>query len=102
MENAIKYNNPNGSVAVTLSRTNQKILFMVKDTGKGIPKDDEPRLYKPGGMGKDSMKYNTDAAGFGLAFVKPVIEKHGGKIWHESNSPENGTTFFVELPVKGE
>lgn len=96
--NAIKYNNPNGSVTVTLSRTGQKILFGVKDTGRGISKEDELRLFKPGGMGKDSMKYNADASGFGLALVKPVIEKHNGKIWYETEVGK-GTTFFVELPI---
>jgi signal transduction histidine kinase len=96
--NAIKYNNPNGSIAVTLSRTDGKILFSVKDSGKGISKDDEPRLFKPGGVGKDSTHYNVEASGFGLAFVKPVIEKHQGRVWFKSNSPDKGTTFFVELP----
>lgn len=97
--NAIKYNNPKGSITVTLSRTGEKILFAVKDTGRGISKEDEPKLFKPGGVGKDSIKYNIESSGFGLAFVKPVAEKHGGKVWFVSNSPEKGTTFFVELPV---
>ena len=97
--NAIKYNNPNGSIAVTLSRTGEKILFVVKDTGLGISKEDAPKLFKPGGVGKDSIKYNVEASGFGLALVKPVVEKHQGRVWYTSNSPEKGTTFFVELPV---
>ena len=97
--NAIKYNNPKGSVAVTLSRTDGKILFAVKDAGRGISAEDAPNLFKPGGVGKNSIKYNTDASGFGLAFVKPVVEKHQGRVWYVSNSPEEGTTFFVELPI---
>lgn len=99
IENAIKYNNPNGKIMVTLSRTGQKIIFAVKDTGRGIAKDDEAKLFTPGGVGKDSMKYNVESSGFGLAFVKPVVEKHKGRVWYKSNSPEKGTTFFVELPV---
>lgn len=71
----------------------------MKDTGRGISKEDEPKLFRPGGVGKDSLKYNIESSGFGLAFVKPVAEKHGGKVWFVSNSPEIGTTFFVELPV---
>lgn len=96
--NAIKYNNPNGSVVVTLSRADGKILFEVKDTGKGISKDDEKNLFKPGGVGKDSIKYNVESSGFGLAFVKPVVEKHQGKVWYETEVGK-GTTFFVELPI---
>ncbi|MFA6408139.1 MAG: ATP-binding protein [Candidatus Paceibacterota bacterium] len=96
--NAIKYNNPNGSVAVSLSHSDGKILFAVKDTGRGISKEDEPRLFKPGGMGKDSMKYNVSASGYGLAFVKPVVEKHHGRVWYDTKVGV-GTTFFVELPI---
>ncbi|MBU6214365.1 hypothetical protein KGM48_00765 [Patescibacteria group bacterium] len=97
--NAIKYNNPSGSIAVTLSRAGGKILFSVKDTGRGISEEDAPKLFKPGGVGKDSIKYNVESSGFGLAFVKPVVEKHHGRVWYESNSPEQGTTFFIELPI---
>ena len=98
--NAIKYNTPNGSIKVTLSETDGKILFTIKDTGIGISEEDQKNLFKPGGMGKNSIKYNTDAAGYGLAFVKPVIETHkGGKIWYETEVGK-GTTFFVELPVE--
>lgn len=98
--NAIKYNTPNGSIKMTLSETDGKILFTIKDTGIGISEEDQKNLFKPGGMGKNSIKYNTDAAGYGLAFVKPVIEAHkGGKIWYETEVGK-GTTFFVELPVE--
>ncbi len=97
--NAIKYNLPKGSIAVTLSHMGGKILFGVKDTGRGISKEDEPKLFKPGGVGKDSIKYNVESSGFGLALVKPVVEKHRGRVWFVSNSPEKGTTFFVELPI---
>jgi signal transduction histidine kinase len=51
-------------------------------------------------MGKNSIKHNTEASGFGLVFVKGVVEAHGGKVSYKSNAPEKGTTFFVELPVK--
>lgn len=97
--NAIRYNNPNGSITVTLSHPDGKILFSVKDTGRGITAEDQKKLYTPGGMGKDSMKYNANASGYGLAFVKPVVEKHQGTIWYETEV-EKGTTFFVELPIK--
>jgi len=96
--NAILYNNPHGSIAVTLSRTGQKTLLAVKDTGVGISKDDQKRLFMPGGMGKDSVKHNANASGYGLALVEPVIKEHQGKIWYETEVGK-GTTFFVELPI---
>ena len=52
-------------------------------------------------MGKDSIKYNVEASGYGLAFVKPVIETHKGRIWYDTEVGK-GTTFFVELPSYSE
>lgn len=98
--NAIKYNNLNGSIKVDLKNKDGKILFSVKDTGHGISDEDRSRLFTAGGMGKDSMKYNVESSGFGLAFVKGVVEHHKGTVEYKSNSPEKGTTFFVELPIK--
>ena len=95
--NAIKYNVPKGSIAVALRRTDEKIVLSVKDTGRGIPEEDRSRIFTTGGMGTDSLKYNPDAAGFGLAFVKGVVEHHHGRVWYESNAPEQGTTFWVEV-----
>jgi two-component system phosphate regulon sensor histidine kinase PhoR len=97
--NAIKYNNEKGSILVSLKKEDDQIIFSVKDTGRGISKEDAERLFKPGGMGKDSQKYNVEASGYGLAFVKPVIETHKGKISYETELGK-GTTFFAELPMK--
>ncbi len=100
--NAIKYNSPHGTISLVLARRNDKIVLSVKDTGIGIPEEDKPRLFTPGGRGTDSTKYNSDSSGFGLAFVKAVIETHRGVVYYKSNSPEKGVTFFVELPVATE
>lgn len=97
--NAIKYNSTGGSVTVNLMSASGKIRFSVKDTGVGISNEDKPKLFTAGGMGKDSIKQNTDASGFGLAFVKGVVEAHGGIVGYKPNGSEKGTTFFIELPV---
>lgn len=97
--NAIKYNSPQGKVSIELARKSDKIMFSVKDTGIGISEEDKPILFTSGGRGKDSIKYNSDSSGFGLAFVKGVAEAHRGKVFYKPNSPEAGTTFFVELPI---
>src|SRR3989344_8390832 len=61
--NAIKYNVPKGSIAVALRRTDGRMVFSVKDTGRGIPEEDRSRIFTTGGMGTDWLKYNPDAAG---------------------------------------
>jgi signal transduction histidine kinase len=97
--NAIKYNNPQGKVAVNLSQRNGSLVFSVSDTGIGIPDEDRSRMFTAGGMGKNSIKHNTDASGFGLAFVKGVVEAHKGRVSYRSNYPHRGTTFTVVLPL---
>ena len=100
--NAIRYNDPDydhKSVKVSLSRTGNNILFSVRDTGKGISPEDAARLFTPGGVGKNSLKQNSDATGFGLSFVKGTAVAHNGRVDYYSNKPAKGTTFFIELPV---
>ena len=100
--NAIRYNDPDyehKSVKVSLSKTNDKILFSVRDTGKGIAPEDKAKLFTPGGVGKNSIKQNADATGFGLSFVKGCVLNHNGVVDYKSNAPEKGTTFFIELPL---
>ena len=98
--NAIKYNSPKGSVKVTFKKEYGRILFSVKDTGIGIADDDKAKLFTAGGVGKNSIKHNTDAAGYGLSFVKGVATAHKGTVGYKANVGEKGTTFFVELPIK--
>lgn len=100
--NAIKYNDYNYSnrgIKVYLSHKNNKIVFSVRDTGVGISDEDKTRLFTAGGMGKNSIKLNVEASGFGLAFVKGVAEAHKGIVGYKSNKPEKGTTFYIELPL---
>ena len=98
IENSINYT-PVGSISVHLRRVSQKIIFSVNDTGVGIRDEDKPQIFRAGGIGRDSVKINVNSSGYGLAFVKGVVEKHGGQVWFESTSGI-GSNFFVELPVK--
>jgi signal transduction histidine kinase len=102
VENAIRYNSINGSVFVTLHKDTKNVLFSVKDSGVGVADDVKSRLFTPGGRSKDSTKYNPESSGFGLAFVKGVIETHHGTVGYRPNVGEKGTTFFVQLPFSKE
>ncbi len=99
VDNSIYYT-PTGSVTVSLSVKGKVILLKIKDTGVGIKDSDKERMFRAGGVGKDSIKINVSSSGYGLVFAKNVIEKHNGKIWYESDGAGKGTTFFVELPGK--
>src|SRR3989344_3594655 len=97
IDNAINYT-PEGSISVTLSQKDGKILFKSSDTGVGISEEDKKNLFKAGGRGADALKTNVNATGYGLVFVKNVVEAHGGKVWVESEGKGKGSTFYLEMP----
>ena len=100
IDNAIKYS-PAGTVkaSLNLDPNGLKSLFEVKDTGIGLTESDKNRLFTEGGKGEESLKYNTDSAGYGLYIVKKIVETHKGKIWAESEGRGKGSKFCVELPI---
>ena len=98
IDNSIKYT-PTGKITVSLSKTDGKILFSVKDTGVGISKEDKEKLFTEGGKGKNSQKINVDSTGFGLFIAKSIVLAHNGKIWAESEGEGKGSQFFAELTV---
>jgi PAS domain S-box-containing protein len=70
----------------------KRILIQVKDTGKGIPKEVEQKIFRP------LFTTKSKGQGFGLAVCRRVIDAHGGTITFQSKKGK-GTQFTVELPV---
>ncbi|HEV8052886.1 MAG TPA: HAMP domain-containing sensor histidine kinase [Parachlamydiaceae bacterium] len=99
IDNSINYTTT-GSIEVNLESNENKIMISIKDTGIGLSEDDKTRLFKAGGRGKDSIKINTNSTGYGLVFVKGVIEAHGGRVWAESEGTDKGAQFYIEFPIK--
>ena len=98
VENAIKYNRPNGSVYVTLNANMTYFFVTVRDTGFGIAESEIghifDRFYR---VDKDRSR-ETGGTGLGLAITKEIINAHGGMIKVYSKINE-GTTFSVRLPL---
>jgi len=98
IENAIKYTLPGGKISISLKRLEDSIEFSIKDTGVGIPKDQQNRVFTKFFRGANAMKLETEGSGLGLFITKNIIEAHGGKIWFESEEGK-GTTFYFTLPI---
>lgn len=98
LDNAIKYNVPNGSVVLTVSRLPDQpyIIVAVQDTGLGIPKKDIDKMFTKFFRAENAIKASTEGSGLGLYLVKNVIERHGGRIWVESEI-NRGSTFYFTL-----
>src|SRR3989338_1467376 len=87
-----------GSIEVNLKNVGKNVQFSVKDTGVGLTEDDKIKLFKSGGRGAESVRVNVNSTGYGLVFVKGVIEAHKGRVWAESAGRGQGSTFIIELP----
>jgi len=98
LENAIRYNKESGEIEINLKEKGKEIEFSIRDTGIGIPKDQQNRVFTKFFRGYNAIKMETEGSGLGLFITKNIIEAHGGKIWFESEEGK-GTTFYFTLPI---
>jgi signal transduction histidine kinase len=96
IDNAVKYTPRGGHVSVDVLRERDRALLRVRDTGIGIPADEQPRIWDRLFRGDKSRAER--GLGLGLSLVKAVIEAHGGTVAVASESGR-GSTFTVSLPV---
>jgi len=98
LENAIKYNRPEGQVKVRLTTDGAEVLLEVTDTGIGIPPESLPRIFERFYRVDKGRAREEGGTGLGLAIVKHVAQAHGGQVDVDSRLGR-GTTFRVRLPV---
>ncbi len=101
LENSIFYTLPKGKITIFLEKERKDIKIEVKDTGIGIPKVEQDRVFEKFFRAKNVMRIETEGTGLGLYITKNIIEAHGGRIWFESEEGK-GTTFYFTIPVKKE
>jgi signal transduction histidine kinase len=92
VSNAVKFT-PNGEIEISASKSEERVVIAVKDTGSGIDPKIYPRLFT-----KFATKSQT-GTGLGLFISKSIVEAHGGRIWAENNVNGKGATFFFTLPA---
>ena len=100
ISNALNYSPEQAQVKVHLEQDESRALVQVSDSGPGIPEEQQARLFEPFYRGPDVQYTPKSGLGLGLAICKEVIERHGGRIWCESQLGK-GSIFFVELPLRG-
>ncbi len=99
LANAVKFSRPGGEVRVLLSKTPEGALVTVADGGVGIPGKRLKDLFKPGGTESTRGTANEAGTGLGLGLCAGFIERHGGRIWAESDG-EKGARFLFTLPAE--
>lgn len=95
--NAIKYTPERGTVTITLSETTAGLEFRVRDSGIGIPADDQPKLFSKLYRARNTKTYQAEGTGLGLYVVKQAVELLSGTI-NFSSAEGQGTEFVVTLP----
>jgi PAS domain S-box-containing protein len=98
VENALKYTPEGGAVTIHLQCAANTLTFAIQDSGIGIPKSDLPRLFEKFYRGTNREALAQRGTGLGLAIVKSIAERHGGKVWVESELGK-GSTFFLLIPL---
>lgn len=97
VENAIKYNRPDGTVTVGLQTENDAVILCVKDTGIGINAENWEKIFDPFVRVDKSRSRAMGGAGLGLALVKNIAEQHGGTV-RVAESGAQGTEIQLTLP----
>ena len=96
--NAVKYTPAEGKVTIFLKGGIKEIEVSVADTGIGIPKNQQEKVFSKFFRAANATRQGTEGTGLGLFIAKNIIKAHSGKIWFESQEGK-GTTFSLTLPV---
>jgi signal transduction histidine kinase len=98
--NAIKFTDT-GEVRVTAKAVDGHFNICVTDTGPGIPKEHQTRIFEQFHQIDNSNTKAKGGTGLGLAIAKQIVEMHGGRIWVESTVGK-GSTFQMEIPARAQ
>lgn len=99
VDNAIKYTPENGAVNVKIFTEKENAVIKVSDTGMGIPKEDQSRIFERFYRVDKARSREIGGTGLGLAITKHIVMNLGGTISVESEL-EKGSTFTVKIPIK--
>lgn len=100
LSNANRYSPVGSTIFVNMIQKGDYIEYSVKDSGIGIPKNQQSRLFEKFFRADNAISAVPEGSGLGLSLVKSLVEGWGGKIWFETKEG-SGTTFFFTVPLLG-
>ena len=112
LSNAVKYTPEKGQIDVQVSLNRESLVYneklqkryiriAVKDTGYGIPEAEQSKIFSKMFRADNVKEIDAEGTGLGLYLVKAVLNMVGGMIWFESRGKNQGTAFYVTIPVEG-
>ncbi|RYG20128.1 MAG: response regulator, partial [Chitinophagaceae bacterium] len=98
LSNAVKYTPKGGQIHITTSLINKNFQIDIRDSGVGIPTEQQKYIFKRYFRAKNVINSNEVGFGIGLMVTRELVKLHQGEIWFESNQ-DQGTTFHVRFPM---
>lgn len=98
VENAIRYNNEEGSINITLETKGQEGVVIIADTGVGIAPEHRELVFEPFYRVNKSRSREFGGAGIGLSLVKTILKRHGASITVSENNLQ-GSVFTIRIPL---
>jgi PAS domain S-box-containing protein len=98
--NALKYSPEGKNIDIKVYTEGDNVVSMIKDSGYGIPADEQEKIFKKFFRAKNIVTKDTEGTGLGLYLVKQIVNASQGKIWFESKE-DAGTTFWFTMPLAG-
>lgn len=110
VSNAIKYTPDNRDIYISAKSTDEHVIICVRDTGIGVAKEEQERIFDRFHTAGDTMLHSTSKTAFGggglglgLAVARSIVNAHGGRIWVESSGLDRdklpGSEFFLQMPL---
>ena len=98
LDNAIKYNHPDGHVTITTCATDEQALFVIQDTGIGIPEDHIPHMGERFYRVDKARSREAGGTGLGLSIARSIVNTHNGTV-EMASSVGQGTRVTISLPL---
>ena len=98
LDNALQYTLPGGLIMVSAEAEENEVVLTVSDTGIGIPRADQPRIFERFYRVDVARSREVGGTGLGLSIAKHLVDAHGGRIWVESEVGR-GSQFHFSMPI---
>jgi signal transduction histidine kinase len=102
LSNAAKYTNPGGRIWLSAEREQGEAVVRIRDTGIGIDPNALPHVFDLFVQADPSSRRADPGSGIGLALVRSLVERHGGRVGATSPGRGKGSEFTVRLPITAE
>ena len=99
LNNAIRFTPKERELRLTLEQHGHEAWLRVHDDGIGLIPDELETVFDSFYQVEDHLTRQHDGLGLGLPIVKAIAESHGGRVWVESEGPDQGATFTIALPL---